>query len=101
MSRTLRGLLLPVLALLTAFVVGAFVIILTDFELLGLWASDPVAAVGASWSAVMATYGALLRGSIGDPARLISALAGTRRLEAHDARSGRSRRRSSRRRRSS
>ena len=73
-TRMLRGLLLPVLAVLTAFVVGALVIILTDEALLGLWVSDPVAAMGGSWSAVMDSYGALLRGSIGDPARLIGAL---------------------------
>jgi len=70
----LRGILLPLLALLTAFVVGAVVIVVTDFELLGLWASDPAAAVGASWSAVAATYGALIRGSIGNPAELIGSL---------------------------
>lgn len=73
-GRALRGLLLPALALLTAFVVGAFVIVLTDFELLGLWGSDPIAALGASWSDVLATYGALLRGSIGDPGTMIPAL---------------------------
>jgi len=74
-ARTLRGLLLPALALVTAFIVGALVIVLTDFELLGLWASDPGAAIGASWSSIAATYGALLKGSIGDPGRLIAAVA--------------------------
>ncbi|MGQ0609325.1 MAG: ABC transporter permease [Chloroflexota bacterium] len=74
LGRTLRGLLLPVLALFTAFVLGGLVIILTDAELLGLWGSDPAAAVGASWSAVASTYGALFRGSIGDPGRIIGAL---------------------------
>jgi general nucleoside transport system permease protein len=73
-GRALRGLLLPALALFTAFVFGAFVIVLTDFELLALWGSDPIAAIGASWSAIAATYGALLRGSIGDPGRIIPAL---------------------------
>ena len=72
--RTVRGVLLPVLALLTAFIVGAIVIIATDFDLLGLWASDPVAAIGASWSTVADAYGALIRGSIGDPVRLVGAL---------------------------
>jgi general nucleoside transport system permease protein len=72
--RALRGLLLPALALLTAFVVGAFVIVLTDFELLGQWGSDPIAALGASWSRVLATYGALLRGSIGDPGQILAGL---------------------------
>jgi simple sugar transport system permease protein len=70
----LRGVVLPLLALFTAFVVGAFLIVLTDFELLGLWGSDPLAAIGASWSAVASTYGALLRGSIGDPGQLLGAL---------------------------
>jgi simple sugar transport system permease protein len=74
LARVLRGLLLPALAVFTALVVGALVIILTDERLLGLWTSDPIAALGGSWSAVMASYGALLRGSIGDPGRLIGAL---------------------------
>lgn len=72
--RRLRGLLLPALALFTAFVVGAFVIVLTDFEVMGMWGSDPGAALGASWSSVMDSYGALLRGSIGDPGKLFSAI---------------------------
>lgn len=73
-GRALGGLILPALALLTALVVGAFVIVLTDFALLRLWASDPLAAAGASWSAVMDTYGALIRGSIGDPVRIVGAI---------------------------
>jgi simple sugar transport system permease protein len=72
--RRLRGLLLPALALFTAFVFGALVIVLTDFEIMGMWRSDPGAALGASWSAVMDSYGALLRGSIGDPGKLLSAI---------------------------
>ena len=72
--RTLRGMVLPALALFTAFVVGAFVIVLTDFEIMGMWGTDPAGALGASWSSVVDTYGALLRGSIGDPGRLVSAM---------------------------
>jgi len=75
LARALRGMILPALALLSSFVVGAFVIVLTDFEIMGLWTSDPAAAIGASWAAVLDTYGALLRGSIGDPVRLVSAIA--------------------------
>ena len=74
LASVLRGILLPALALLIAFAVGAVVIVFTDFELLALWASDPIAAVGASWSSVAATYGALLRGSIGDPGQLLGAV---------------------------
>ncbi|MCV0404354.1 MAG: ABC transporter permease [Chloroflexi bacterium] len=69
-----RGIALPALALLTAFVAGGIILIITDFELLGLWTSDPVSAIGASWNSVTDTYGALFRGSIGDPGRLIGAL---------------------------
>ncbi len=71
---TLHGILLPVLAVLTAFIVGAFIIVLTDFELLGRWVTEPLDALGASWSTVMATYGALLRGSIGDPGAIAAAI---------------------------
>ena len=72
---TLRALLLPILALLSAFAIGGVIIVVTDAALLGLWASDPASAIGASWSAVANAYSALLRGSIGDPGRLISAIA--------------------------
>ncbi len=70
----LGGLLVPLLSLFAAFVVGGFILVLTDPALLGLWTSDPVAALGASWSAVTSTYGALLGGSIGDPVRIVQAI---------------------------
>ncbi|HEX2882998.1 MAG TPA: ABC transporter permease [Candidatus Limnocylindria bacterium] len=72
--RFLRGLLLPVLSLFAALVVGGLIIILTDGELMSLWTSDPVAAIGASWNAVMSSYGALVGGSLGDPGRIFGAL---------------------------
>lgn len=72
--RFLRSLVLPALALFSAFVVGALIIILSDAEAMGLLTSDPVAALGRAWSVVMDSYGALLRGSIGDPVRLFNAL---------------------------
>jgi general nucleoside transport system permease protein len=74
LRRRLRGFLLPLLALFTAFVAGALIIVLTDAELLGLWGSDPLAALGGSWSAVIDSYGALITGSIGNPAQIFSAL---------------------------
>ena len=74
LASLLRGIVLPALALLIAFAVGGVVIILTDFELLALWSSDPLAAIAASWSAVSSTYGALLRGAIGDPGQLLGAI---------------------------
>jgi simple sugar transport system permease protein len=74
LRRRLRGLLLPALALFTAFVVGALIIVLTDAELIGLWGSDPGAALAGSWSAVADSYGALITGSIGNPADIVTAL---------------------------
>ncbi|HEX2142167.1 MAG TPA: ABC transporter permease [Candidatus Limnocylindria bacterium] len=72
--RALRGMLLPALALVSAFVIGGLIIVLTDAEAMGLWTSDPLAALGRSWSIVYDSYSALLRGSIGDPIRLFGAL---------------------------
>jgi general nucleoside transport system permease protein len=74
LRQTLRGLLLPVLAFFTALVAGAFVIVFSDGRIMVMWTSDPLGAIGASWSAVMGAYGALIRGSIGDPIQLISAI---------------------------
>ena len=73
-GRALRSLLLPVLAILSAFVVGALIIILSDAEAMGLMTSDPLAALARGWTVVMDSYGALLRGSIGDPVRLFNAI---------------------------
>ena len=73
--RILRALLIPVLSVGTAFVLGALVIILSDAELLALWASDPVAAFGASIAAVAEAYGALLGGALGNPRTYLDAFA--------------------------
>lgn len=72
--RVLRALLLPVLAVFSAFVVGAIIIIFSDAETLSLLGTDFGAAIGRAWSIVIQSYGALLSGSIGDPVRLFSAL---------------------------
>lgn len=74
LGRRLRGLLLPALALLTAFLAGGLIIILTDPEIMGLWGSDPVAALSGSWTAVVGSYGALITGSIGNPGDIVAAL---------------------------
>jgi general nucleoside transport system permease protein len=70
----LRGLLLPILAFFTALVAGAFVIVFSDGEIMGMWTSDPIGAIGASWSAITGAYGALVRGSIGNPVQLVEAI---------------------------
>lgn len=74
LRQTLRALLLPILAFFTALVVGALVIVLSDQRIMVMWTDDPIGAIGASWSTVMGAYGALIRGSIGDPGQLVSAI---------------------------
>lgn len=70
----LRRALHPALALLTAFLLGAVVIALTDFEHLRHFSADPVGAIGGAVADVAKGYGAMLSGGIGDPGRIAAAL---------------------------
>lgn len=66
--RRLPGqLALPFLAVFTALLIGAFVVVLSDTALLALWASNPGEAAGASLRAVLDGYGALIGGALGNP----------------------------------
>lgn len=67
-----RG-VVPVLAIVSAFVVGALVIILSDRRAMPLWPSDPLRALGLSLETVGAAYSALLRGAVGDPGTYLAA----------------------------
>jgi simple sugar transport system permease protein len=73
-KRLLRSLVLPLLALLSAFVVGAFVIIGSDPSFIEELGVDPLGALGQAVLAVINAYAALIRGAIGDPARIFDAL---------------------------
>lgn len=73
-GRIANSLLMPALALFSALLVGAIIIIVTDADLMGLWFSDPLAALGQSWSSVYDSYGALITGSIGNPVEIVQAL---------------------------
>lgn len=86
---TLRSLLrraaIPALALITAFLVGAIVIILTDFNSLSQIGTDPAKALftvatvngktvfGGAIGGVINAYGAMLAGAFGDPNRIVTA----------------------------
>lgn len=72
----LRRALPPALALLTAFIVGALIIMLTDFEHLQHFDADPLGAVGGALGEVITGYRAMLTGAIGDPGRIAAALRG-------------------------
>jgi ABC-type uncharacterized transport system permease subunit len=68
----LGRLVVPVLALITAFLLGGVVIVLTDFDHLKSIGTDPVGAVGGAIGMVIRGYGAMLSGAIGDPARILA-----------------------------
>ena len=68
-----RG-VLPILAVVTALLVGAVVIVLTDFENLARIGSDPLGALGAAVGGIGAGYGAMLEGAFGDPGRIVAAM---------------------------
>ncbi len=70
----LRRALVPALALATAFVLGAIVIVLTDFEHLQHLGSDPVDALRGAVMSVVDGYGAMFSGAIGDPSRILAAI---------------------------
>jgi len=74
MRRLLRGLLLPALALLSAFIVGGIVIIVSDEVVITTFGSDPIGALAHGLRVVFRAYGALLRGAIGDPGQLLDAI---------------------------
>ncbi|MEO5965271.1 MAG: ABC transporter permease [Candidatus Limnocylindrales bacterium] len=65
----LRRARLPVLAVFTAFLLGAIVIVLTDVEHLRLLGTDPLAAIGGALAGVLDGYPAMFTGAIGDPDR--------------------------------
>ena len=70
----MKAALIPFLALVTAFVFGAVVIVLTDFTNLSRVQTDPAGAIGGALGGVLAGYGAMLTGAFGDPARILAAL---------------------------
>jgi simple sugar transport system permease protein len=75
LGRLLRRLAIPFLSVVTALAFGALVIILSDADLLALWGSDQLSALGASLGAVGNAYGALLAGALGNPATYLDAFA--------------------------
>lgn len=70
----LRRAVLPSLAIVTAFLLGAVFIVLTDFEHMTRLADDPAGALGGAIGVVLEGYGAMLSGAIGDPARIAAAI---------------------------
>jgi simple sugar transport system permease protein len=72
-----EAVLLPVLALITALIVGGIFIALTDpvvLAALGSFFTAPLAALSAIWASVSTAYFALFKSSIGDPVLIFQAL---------------------------
>ena len=68
--------LIPALAVLTALLVGALIIVFTEPDALAAWGRflrDPLGALSASARAVGDAYRALVTGAFGDPARYAEA----------------------------
>lgn len=70
----LRRAVVPVLAVVTAFILGAIALVLTDTDHLQHIGTDPVGALGAATGTMANAYGALLAGAIGDPGRIVTAI---------------------------
>ncbi len=88
---------IPILAILTAFIVGSIFILITDFENLSKLGTDPVGAIGGALGGDRRRrMRAMLTGAFGDPDRIAAAISRPARPRAHRRPpSGRSRRRSS------
>ncbi|HSL75961.1 MAG TPA: ABC transporter permease [Candidatus Limnocylindrales bacterium] len=70
----LQKAVVPVLSVVTALILGAVVIVLTDLEHLSQLGSDPGGAITGALGGVVNGYGAMLSGAFGDPARIVSAI---------------------------
>jgi len=66
-SSVRQAILVPALALLTALIIGAVIIALTDLDTLSVWGEDPVEAFRLTMSGVFDAYKALFVGSFGSP----------------------------------
>src|SRR5450759_339297 len=74
-GRALEPALIPILAVITAFIVGSVFILVTDFQNLGKLGTDPVGAIMGALGNIGTAYYAMLVGALGDPARIGAALA--------------------------
>ena len=73
----LQALLLPLLAVVTALVLGGAIIALSDPDVLAAWGDlfqDPLGAISTTVMTVWDAYAALFEGSFGSPARVVRAL---------------------------
>lgn len=73
----LRGSAIPLLAVVTAFIIGAGVIVFTDRPFLAAlpgFFDDPGGVLRMGWDAVVTAYKSLFEGAIGNPAKISDGL---------------------------
>ena len=75
LGNALRPALVPILAVVTAFIVGSIFILITDFENLSKLGTDPGGAIGGALGTIVNAYSAMAVGALGDPARISAAIA--------------------------
>jgi ABC-type uncharacterized transport system permease subunit len=73
-GRALRPAVIPILAVVTAFIVGSVFILITDFDNLSKLGTDPVGAFTGALGTIGTAYYSMLIGALGDPAKLGAAL---------------------------
>ena len=86
-----RGLLLPLLAIVTALIIGALVIVFTDESVYAAFREGVGRGFVQAFAVIGRAYGAFFTGAFGNPVQIVSALASGTRSRSH-ARSIRSRR---------
>jgi len=72
-----EALLVPFLAILSALIIGALFILISEPEVISAYGNlfrDPVRALQVTWKSISTAYGALFKGSIGNPADLYRGL---------------------------
>jgi len=62
-----QAIVIPLLAVFTALLIGAFIIAVTDVDVLPLWGSDPGEAFSQTISGIFDAFKALFVGSLGSP----------------------------------
>jgi simple sugar transport system permease protein len=75
LRKLLGPILVPFLAIVTAFIVGSIFILITDFDNLSKLGTDPAGAIGGAIGNIINAYSAMAIGAIGDPAKISAALA--------------------------
>ena len=74
LRRRLRPLFIPLLAVLSAFIVGSLFLMVTDLKHLALLPTNPIGAITGAMGDVVDAYRALILGAFGDPARFATAM---------------------------